>query len=204
LQSTGRQRHCAVAAETNSVSDADSNREAHMAAQFGTSMQSAKESVPVRRGDGALQRQVEQVNGSIARRAFEIFDGNGRWPNNDVNDWLLAEAEVLHPVHMELEEVDSEFRVRAEVPGFDVKDLEIDVGPRNLMIAGKRETRQEEERKGKTIHSELCADQILRTIDLPADIDIYKATASLKNGVLTVDLPKAATAHGGRSEARAS
>ena len=54
------------------------------------------------------------------------------------------------------------------------------------------------------IRSELCADQILRTIDLPADVDTSKASATLKNGVLTIDLPKAAHAKAVRIEPKAS
>ena len=38
------------------------------------------------------------------------------------------------------------------------------------------------------IRSEWCADQILRAIDLPADVDTSKVNATLKDGILTIDL----------------
>lgn len=79
------------------------------------------------------------------------------------------------------------------MPGFAAKDIEINVEPRCLRIAGKRETK-EEEKKGKVIRSEWSADQILRAVDLPADVDTAKVSASLKDGILTIDLPKAAHA----------
>jgi HSP20 family protein len=83
--------------------------------------------------------------------------------------------------------------MRAEVPGFNDKELEISVEPRRVTISGKRETNKEE-KKGKTFYSETGCDQILRVVDLPVAIETDKVTATLKNGVLEVAMPKAATA----------
>ena len=170
-----------------------------MTAQSATAMQPAKGSVPVQKSSGDLLEQFDSIYDSIARRAFDFFEGNRRWPGNDSDDWFRAEAELLHPVHLEMREADGSFTIEAEVPGFTAKDLTIDVEPRCLKIAGKRETK-EEEKKGKMIRSEWCADQILRAIDLPADVDTSKVNASLKDGILTIDLPKAAHAKSVRIE----
>ena len=164
-----------------------------MTAQSATAMQTTKGSVPVKQSSGELLEEFDSIYDSIARRAFELFEGNGRWLGNDLGDWVRAEAEVLHPVHLELRESDDSFTVEAELPGFTVKDLEVNVEPRCLKIAGKRET-NEEAKKGKVIRSECCADQILRIIDLPADVDTSKVNATMKDGILTIDLPKAAHA----------
>ena len=174
-----------------------------MTAQSATAMQTTKESVPVRRSSGDLLTQFDRIYDSISQRAFDLFERNGSWFGRDLDDWFRAESEMLHPLPLELKETDGDFTVRAEVPGFTEKDLEISLEPRSLKIAGKHETK-EEEKKGKMICSELCADQILRTIDLPADVDTSKATANLKNGVLTIDLPKAAHAKAVRIEPKAS
>ena len=120
-----------------------------MTAQSATAMQPAKGSVPAKKSSGDLLEQFDNIYDSIARRAFELFEGNGRWFGNDLDDWFRAEAEILHPLPLELKESDGDFTVRAEVPGFSAKDLEINVEPRRLKIAGKRETK-EEEKKGKT------------------------------------------------------
>ena len=173
-----------------------------MTAQSATAMQPVKGSVPVRQSSGDLLEQFDRVYDSIARRAFELFTGNGQWAGHDLDDWLRAEAELLHPVHMEITESDSDFTVRAEVPGFSAKDLEIKVEPRRLSIAGRREIK--EEKNGRTIRSEWCADQILRTIDLPADVDTAKVIANLKDGILMIDLPKAPHAKATRIEPRSA
>ena len=170
-----------------------------MTAQSATAMQPTKASVPVRNSSGDPLEQFDSIYDSIAQRAFELFEGNGRWLGHDLDDWFRAEAGVLHPVHLEMRESDGSFTVEAEVPGFTAKDLEINVEPRCLKIAGKRETK-EEEKKGKLIRSERCADQILRAVDFPADVDTSKVNASLKDGILTIDLPKAAHAKSVRIE----
>jgi HSP20 family molecular chaperone IbpA len=46
----------------------------------------------------------------------------------------------------------------------------------------------------KTIYKEQCSNQIYRAIDLPAEVDTSKVTATLKNGVLELSMPKAAQA----------
>jgi HSP20 family protein len=174
-----------------------------MSAQQATAMQSAKGSVPARKGPTDPWERFDNIYNSIARRAFELFEANGRWLGRDLDDWLRAEAEVLHPVHMEMRESEGGFTVQAEVPGFAAKDLEITVEPGCMKIAGKRETK-EEEKKGKTIRSEWCADQILRFVDFPADVDTSKVSASLKDGILTLDLPKAAHAKAVRIEPKSA
>lgn len=137
--------------------------------------------------------RIQQTYDSIARRAFEIFDNNGRWLGNDLENWFRAESELLHPVRLEMTESDDNLTIQAEVPGFGTKELEINVEPRRLTIAGKHEA-QEQNKNGKTIYSERCAKEILRIVDLPAEVDSSKVSATLKDGILNIELPKAAHA----------
>jgi HSP20 family protein len=137
--------------------------------------------------------RMARIYDSVARRAFELFESNGRSFGRDLENWLRAEAELLHPVHVDLTETDAGLAVRAEVPGFTAKDLEVSIEPRRLTISGKRET-QEERKDKKTIYREHCSDQIMRVIDLPAAVDGEKATAAIKDGLLEVNMPKVAPA----------
>ncbi len=166
-------------------------------------VQTAKSRLPIRQESEALSTEFDRIYNSIARRAFELFEGNGRWFGHDWDDWFRAEAELLHPVHLEMKETDENFNIRAEVPGFAANDLEISVEPRLLKIAGNRETK-EEEKKAKVIRCELCANQILRLVELPADIDTSKVSATLKDGLLTVELPKAEPARTVRIQPKAA
>ena len=156
--------------------------------------QQEKEAVPVKSLPGSdLFERVRELSNAVARRAFELFDGRGRTDGHDLEDWFRAESEFLHPVHLNLAESGDAFTVHAEVPGFTAKELEVGVEPHRLTISGKRETSEEHTSK-KTIYSERCSNQMYRAIDLPAEVDTSKVTATLKNGVLELSMPKAAKA----------
>jgi HSP20 family protein len=165
-----------------------------MSAQTATAMQPVKAPIQVKKSttDDIFDR-VEETYNAIARRAFEIFDNNGRWFGHELEDWFRAESELLHPVHLEITETNDNLAVRAEVPGFTTNELTIDVEPRRLTITGKHEA-QEESKKGKTVYSERCAKQIMRVVNLPAEVDSSKVNATLKDGILNIEMPKAAHA----------
>lgn len=139
----------------------------------------------------SLAENVNRIFDRIARRAFEIFEGSGQMSGHDLEDWFKAEGEVLHPVHVNVSETDVSVNVKAEAPGFTAKDLEISIEPQRLTITGKRET-SKEEKKGKTVYSEKCSDQILRIVELPSEIDADQVTSTFKNGVLELNMPKVA------------
>ena len=138
-----------------------------------------------------LAERVNAMFESVAQRAYQIFEGNGRTRGHEIDDWFKAEMELLHPAHVAITEAGDELEVKAEVPGFNEKEIEVSVEPRRLTIAGKRES-SKEEKKGKTVYEESCSDQILRTVDLPMAVDADKVTATLKNGILQLTMPKAA------------
>jgi HSP20 family protein len=152
--------------------------------------QPAREAAPMKLLPASnLLDRIEDLSNSIARRAFEIFDGRGRGHGHDFEDWLRAESEFLHPVHLDIAQSDYAYTVHLEVPGFSAKDIEVGVEPHRLTISGKREANEERKSK-KTIYTEHCLNQIFRAIDLPAEVDSSKVTATLKDGVLELSMPK--------------
>jgi HSP20 family protein len=146
--------------------------------------------------------EFDRIYDSIARRAFEIFSGGGHGFGHDLEHWHKAESELLHPVHMKVTESDEALSVTAEVPGFEAKDLEIKLEPTRLTVSGKRETKAEQ-KKGKTTYEEHCSNEILRIVELPAEVDASKAQAKLKNGMLEMQLPKGKPAKTTRIEVKA-
>jgi HSP20 family protein len=161
-----------------------------------------KSSKPAPKDD--LSAQMTGIYESIARRAFEIFEGKGSIFGRDLDDWFQAESEEFHPVHIDVVDAGKSLKVRADVPGFTTKDLEVSVEPACLIITGKREAREDREKEGKVVYSERCADEILRVIDLPAAVDTANVTATLKDGVLELEMPKAAPAKKVKVEPKAA
>ena len=152
--------------------------------------QSASETSPLVH-IGAPSDGIKEMFDQLARRAFSIFDSNGRPFGRDIADWFLAEQELFHSAHLDLSESDQNFTVRAVVPGFTPKELEINIEGRRLTISGKREKREERKEK-KIVYSESCSDEILRVLDLPTDVNAEGTKANLKDGVLELEIPKAA------------
>lgn len=82
--------------------------------------------------------------------------------------------------------------VEAEVPGMKLEDLEVEVLGRDLCIKG---TRSEERSEGTNFHRrERVYGEFTRHLALESDVDCDAVKAVLKDGVLTVTLPKAASA----------
>ncbi len=144
--------------------------------QAATALQPLREIAPLKPFTDDFFRRSKEISDSIAHR--------------------------VHPIHLDIAESDEAVTVRAEVPGFSGKDLDIRLEPRCLAITGERETK-EERKTEKKLYSERCVDQVFRAIDLPAEVNPEKATATLKDGILQLAMPKAAAARNIKAEAKA-
>lgn len=89
----------------------------------------------------------------------------------------------------ELEETPRDVVVRVELPGMDKDDCKIIIEGNMLYLSGEK--RFERETSNSTYHvMERAYGTFQRSITLPGNVNIEKAEASFKNGVLTVRLPK--------------
>ena len=89
-------------------------------------------------------------------------------------------------------ENDEGFCAEAEIPGVKMEDIEITVSGNEVTVKGHREPLGEE---GLTYHrQERGFGEFARTIALPADVDTEKVSATLRDGVLTIIMPKAEAA----------
>jgi HSP20 family protein len=135
--------------------------------------------------------ELEALNRETAMRAFGLFQQRGHADGRDMDDWLRAEAELLRPVPVEMSESGDSYTIRAEVPGFDAKHLNIQADSNSIYIRGKNEQKKEERKDGEVKYSELSATELCRRIALPSSINPEKISARLTNGVLEITLPKA-------------
>ncbi|MEW6269802.1 MAG: Hsp20/alpha crystallin family protein [Thermodesulfobacteriota bacterium] len=143
-----------------------------------------RKSVPVRRDVespfAALQRDMNEL--------FDrFFDGFGLEPL----DWT-HDLGTFRP-RLDVSETDTEIRVSAELPGVDEKDVEVSLSDDVLTIKGERREEHEETEKD-WYRREQSYGSFHRSIPLPHGIEADKVEASFKRGVLTVTLPKTASA----------
>jgi len=132
---------------------------------------------------------VRDLRQSIANRAFEFFRDREFEHGHDLEDWLRAESELLEQPALNVSETDDEFSICADVPGLTEREIEVKVDPYRVFITSTREE-SHGKKEGKSDSSERTSKQFLCEYDLPAEIDPAKVTAELKNGVLTIGLPK--------------
>ncbi len=95
-------------------------------------------------------------------------------------------APALPP--MRIWQDDEAFYVQAEVPGFDMDDLEILVQGRQLTLRGNR--RFDLPEGAHELHNELRLGSFERSLQLPQPVDSEHVGAELSRGLLEVRLPK--------------
>jgi HSP20 family protein len=96
---------------------------------------------------------------------------------------------------LDLSETKDNLCIRAEVPGIEAKDIRLTLQNGVLTLQGEK--RQEIEEKDERFYrTERVYGSFARSLRLPANVDTTKVSATFKNGVLMVVLPKAAEARG--------
>lgn len=112
-----------------------------------------------------------------------------------------ASARVFPPLN--LWESDDNLYVEAELPGFEMEELEIYVtGGNQLSIAGERKP---PEFKGGAWHrQERAFGKFRRTFDLPCDVNADAVSATFAHGILTLTMPKVEEVKPRRIEVKAS
>jgi HSP20 family protein len=78
--------------------------------------------------------------------------------------------------------------LRMEVPGVAPDGLEIETQGRTLRVSGKRDIKPPGE--GSFHRRERAGGEFSRSLQLPADLDVVRAQASCKHGMLTIRNPK--------------
>jgi HSP20 family protein len=121
----------------------------------------------------------------IAQRAYEIYQSRGATHGSDQDDWFRAEGEVLPDIGMHFHVTGNEVRLTAQVPGFDAKDLEVEVGHRRAVLVGIHYG------SNQSIAIHRKQKRVMRIVELPFDVDPASAHATLQNGTLQVVLPRA-------------
>lgn len=118
-------------------------------------------------------------------RMFEQFFGN--WP-------ALTEGggRQMH-WGLDLQEDDGSIIVRAEAPGFEPGDFDVQVRGDQLIMRASHKAESQDKQKG---YREWQQQEFYRTISLPFGTDSEKVEANYRNGVLTVTVAKSEESKG--------
>ena len=96
--------------------------------------------------------------------------------------------EITSPT-VDLYEEKDDIVVKAELPGLEKDDIEVNLSDNRLTIRGEK--KQEEEVKRENYYrSERSYGSFSRTLELPREVQTDKVKAAFKNGILEIRLPK--------------
>ena len=142
-------------------------------------------SVQVRRGANPIVSFQDEVN-----KLFSDFFGDVSLPS-----WgrMAAEPGFAVSPAMDVTENDKEFKIAAELPGMDAKDVQITAADGYVTIKGEKKEEKKEEKEGY-FRQERSYGSFQRVVALPDTANFDKAEANFKNGVLTLSVPKKAGA----------
>lgn len=100
-------------------------------------------------------------------------------------EWFEPEGQLTVDVY----QTDGEIVIQSAIAGVEPEDLDITIENDVVIIKGERE-RQSEEKGENYFYQECFWGRFSREIILPAEVDKARAKATMKNGILTIRIPK--------------
>ena len=109
-----------------------------------------------------------------------FFNTDWNFPVRDTRNWSPA---------VDVKETDNLFILTADIPGLTKKDIKVNVADGKLSISGER-TYETDQENDNYHYRERRFGTFDRSFKLPDTVDEEKISASFKNGILIVALPK--------------
>jgi HSP20 family protein len=140
-----------------------------------------------------MQRMAEDLDRLLDQFGFGLGLGSQRGSALSAargagQPGLLRGLQSVWSPQVEVFRRGSELVVRADLPGMNRDDVQVDVDNDVLTISGERRQENEENREG-VFRSERSYGQFYRAIPLPENVDASKVKASFNDGVLEVTAP---------------
>ena len=132
--------------------------------------------VPWRRGRTGELRPFREEWDDLRDRLFRDFPPARAWQT----EWMPD---------VDVSETDGHIKVKAELPGMEAKDIDVNVTGDLLTIKGQK--KEEKEKEGEHYYRrERYSGAFQRSLRLPSPVRADDVDASFKNGVLNVTLAK--------------
>jgi len=117
---------------------------------------------------------------TIRQQLDKAFDQRAATRDNSETAWMPA---------LELVDAGDNFVLKAQLPGIDPNDIDVQVTREAISISGERRYENTEEKPGY-VRSEFRYGKFHRVLPLPAHIQNDSVQAEYKDGILTLTLPK--------------
>jgi len=126
-----------------------------------------------------------RLRGEMDRLFDEFFSG---WPSAFNKAWAGETAVGFSP-DINLTETDEGFHLSADLPGLKKEDIEVEISEEIIVLKGERKEETKSSDECFYCH-EASYGAFRREVPLPGRIIPEKSKANLKDGVLSIDLPK--------------
>jgi HSP20 family protein len=121
------------------------------------------------------------------RRSFDDLMA----PFMPMRTWLptVPEAWPVRAPLVDLIDKGDRFLLRAELPGYNKDDVDIELNKDTLSLSAEKKT-EKEEKSEEYLHRERTYSTSRRVINFPEEVDPSKVEAKMVNGVLELTAPK--------------
>lgn len=135
-----------------------------------------------------LRSEIDRLFSEFSSRFPALAGGTNLF---DWEPWRGAVSiQGLSAPKVDLVETDTAFEVTAELPGLDIKDVNVELRDNVLTLTGEKREEKDQEREKDYHVSERRYGSFRRTFRLPSDVESARAEASFDKGILRVTLPK--------------
>ena len=132
-----------------------------------------------------MLEEYKPKNHPIARIKEEITSMIHRFFDDS---FFNSQTKTFMP-SINLREDEEKFIVETELPGIDMKDIDIEIHGNKLTIKGEKRI-EKENKEGKNHIIESQYGSFYRTFTIPDHVDTDKISAESKNGIVYIYLPK--------------
>jgi len=144
-------------------------------------------------------RKEERMTTIVKWAPFQDLDVFERRMRRMLEDWGVAPAPIPAA---DVYETEKELVVELDVPGYEEKELALEVTDHTLTITGERKAEKVEQDKSFHLHERL-EKHFERRFTLPPEVDTEKIAATFGTGVLEVHIPKIELAKARKIEIKA-
>ena len=126
------------------------------------------------------ERDMDRLRDEFLGRRFRSW-----WPER----WFGGDGMELRAPAVDLFEEKDDIVVKAELPGMDKDNIEVNLTDNMLTIKGEKK-KENEVKEEKYYRCERSYGSFVRNIEIPKAVHVDKVKASFKNGILEVRVPK--------------
>jgi HSP20 family protein len=118
-------------------------------------------------------------------KSIDLEIGNSDLSKDKNEDWMESEGQLTIDVYQTPQDI----IIKSAVAGVNPEDIDISITNDMVTIKGKRDV-ENTIRAEDYFYQECYWGRFSRSVILPVDVDSDRVAASIKNGILTVKLPK--------------